>query len=264
MARKRTTKPTPKLEQNFGPMDFPDIGGPDPSDVQDTKSDPNAELQRQLDEMRAQNTRLQEDLARVVSVPQVTVAPTAPKGISYDNLPDPVTDPAAYGQALGQRIVENAQAQRGYEQTNQAIVQEREGKIEALWEDFDNAYPEIAKDKEGMEFVVMQVAKRAKTRGADLDRYMFVTREKFMGDVAKAYEARFGEAEDDEPAPKPRRQRARPDDDEPTRTSVFGGLEGGGRPTQVAKDNPSESSMVKEIQEMQLSSGFYGARPHKS
>lgn len=265
MARKRTpkAKTETKPENQFGEMTFPDIGGPDPEPTADGKPSPESDLQRQLDEMRANYTKLQEDLSRVSVAPTVPVAPTAPRPMSYDGLPDPVTDPQGYAQQMAARIREEATSQRNYEQQNQAIVNDRETKIETLWEDFETAYPEMARDKEALEFTVMKVAKKAKARGADLDRYMFVTPQKFMQDVAQEHERIFGEAED-EPEPAVRRTR-RPsrEEDEPTRTSVFGGLEGGGRPT-AAGPAAGEGNMVKELQDLQLHSGFFGTPPRKS
>lgn len=262
MARKRTPKAKPAAAENdFGGMAFPDIGNPEPAEGE-TKSTPENDLQKQLDEMRSNYTKLQEDLARVTTVQAAIVPPTPPKAMTYDGLPDPVNDPAAYAMALGQRIRDEANSQRQYDQQNQSIINEREQKIEGLWEDFEGAYPEIAKDKEGMEFVTMKVAKKAKARGADLDRYMFVTQQKFMQDVAQEYGRIFGEDDgESEPAPKPRR-RAR-EDDEPTRTSVFGGLEGGGRPSNPEPKH-NEQGMVKELQDLQLQSGFFGNVPRKA
>lgn len=267
MPRKRRAKPAVAVAepQDFGGMAFPDIGTSEPEDKPATSE--HDSLKRELEELRAQNARFQEDLARVTAAPAVVVAPTPPKPMSYDGLPDPMTDGTAFAQALSQRIRDDIEANRRFAEQGQNQTADRERKIETLWDDFENAYPELAKDREGLEFVTMQVAKKAKNRGADLDRYMFVTQEKFMSDVVKAYDRVFGESDDDsEPEPAPRRRAARQrDTDEPTRTSVFGGLEGGGRPSGTPRDPPaSESSMVKELQDMQLSSGFYGTPPRKS
>lgn len=234
-----------------------------------------ADLLRQVAEMKQQLEQSQR-IDTTLMTTQVEVRPEPPKPVSYEGLPDPVVDPVAYARGIEQRIVQNINQQRDYEQGQQRSAVTREQKFQAIWDDFSDRYEDIALEPKKLEFAVKSVVDSAKARGIDLDRYMFGARERFMSDVAKEFEQTFGREEQEEDTPAPRK-RGRPrnedrtpprrnlrvvndrDTDDDGRTGgIFGGNESGGARTQTQSDPNSKSAdMIRDLHDMQRKSGFF-------
>lgn len=225
-----------------------------------------AEMKQELDSIGNTNNAL------LTAAPQV-LEPEVPKAINFDGLPDPVVDPKGYAEGLEQRITARQNQQRDYENQQNRVQQTRKEKFDTLWSDFSDKYADIAADQKGLEFAAQQVANEARSRGVDLDRYMFGSRDRFMAAVAKEYEEVFGPSEEvDEEAEEAPRPRGRPrkgskrvvarrqlgnDDDDDGRTGgIFGGQESGGART-GSKDKPQAGDMVSDLQELQRKSGFF-------
>jgi hypothetical protein len=234
-----------------------------------------AELQRVNDEMQRANMAL-------------LASPTGWKSQAIDaqledpnkvELPDPALDPQGYDKATGERQRirnENHDRQRRAEEAKDRLAKER---ADELVNAFSEKYPALANDEdheERLNFVSLAIVKAAQKRGVDVERYMFVTQDKFLDDVAKKYVKVFGEPEEDdddfveEPRARKRassssdrgnnsrRRRRSEDDDMVSRTSgIFGGTEGGGRPSRNKGDDENGPDMIDDIQALQRKTGFY-------
>lgn len=170
----------------------------------------------------------------------------APQGLSFEGLPDPVTDPKAYGEALAARIAQqNIEAMRAA-QASQQQQQASESRVEALWERFEEQYPDLAGDETLVEVAATKVVKEMAKRGVDVQKYMFLTSDQFLSDVADRMKKDFGKLfdKDDEPAPQA-----------PDRTAgIFGGTEGVPKPAAAAVGKPGD--FVKDLQDLQKRDGY--------
>lgn len=189
-------------------------------------------------------------------------------------LPDPALDPNGYDAAVSKRMeIRLANDRRRQERDNQQ-KQDVQDKTDSLWAAFAEKYPDMSEDRERIDFVATSVVQAAMKRGVDPQRYMFVTQDKFLEDVAKKYAKVFGEpeVEDDDfednsrrrsrqvdPAPRSRaRARNRQEEDDNRTGGIFGGNESGGRPArQRDRDDEAGPSMIDDIQKMQRNSGFF-------
>lgn len=186
------------------------------------------------------------------------------------DLPDPALDPEGYREGVRKQVAADIEFDRARNNTQQTRQKDLEDKVNGLWEDFNEAYPDM--DQEKVEFAATSVIKKAKRRGLDAERYMFVTQDKFIGDVAKEYVRIFGEeepSEDNDPVPAkrgrpandpaPRRNASRrngPTNDDVGRTGgVFGGQESGGRPGKLETDEGP--NMLDDMQAFQKRTGFF-------
>jgi hypothetical protein len=159
--------------------------------------------------------------------------------------------------------------------------QDVESKTQALWDTFEEKYSELAEGGQNkVEFAAMEVAKRARSRGIDVEKYMFVTTDRFLKDVAKEYVKTFGEPEGDEEEdddfieesrstrkraasrsssrnrPSKRRNRDRQEDDDGDgRSTVFGGNDSGGRMS--PRDDGDSRDMIDDFHDMQRKTGFF-------
>jgi hypothetical protein len=192
-------------------------------------------------------------------------------------LPDPALDPNGYDKALAERNRIRADNDRRREAADNRKKQDINEKVEDLWDAFAEKYPDMADDKERIDFVSTQIARQAAKRGVNVERYMFLTRDKFLDDVAAKYIDVFGdpsgEGEDDKFEDAPRSNRAlsrsnsgrrsnnrnRQEDEYVGRTGgIFGGNESGGRPSRGRDaDEESGPSMIDDIYAIQRKSGFF-------
>jgi len=104
-----------------------------------------ADLLKRLDGLEKANAALQRTNLTLMQHP-VTVSETRvqPKPVDMAGLPDPVTDPDGYTRGLNERI--NAAVTSTVEARMQPVQQQntQNQKISALWDDFSEAYPDIA------------------------------------------------------------------------------------------------------------------------
>ncbi len=242
-------------------------------DRYDTLAKQLADLQTRLSEAEKANMAL---LTQPQWKSQVTdtFVETKPESVA---LPDPALDPDGYDRAIGQRNQIRADNDRRRNEAAATKQREVSEKVEDLWTTFAERYPDMAEDKEKIDFVSTQVAKAAQRKGLDVERYMFLTQDKFLDDVAKKFIDVFGdpvenddETEDYDDTPRrrraaaparPRRQpnrRNREEEDDNRTGGIFGGNESGGRPSRSRDiDEETGPSMIDDIQNLQRKTGFF-------
>lgn len=251
MARKAKPKQTDPLETLFT---TPPVTEGTETQTEGAKTPSVEDL---LEQIKALNERVDKadrtNLALMTAPPQVpqsVVQPQGPKGLDFKGLPDPSMDPEGFTKASQERVqayvselIKNSQeidAQRGSQKEQ----------VDALWNRFSSEYADYAADREKVEFAASKVAHTARTRGMDINKYMFgAGQEIFLKDVKETMDRVFG-------APKSKEQ----DDDEGVddnsrALSIFGGQESGGR---MGSKPPEEAGdMLKDIQEIQRKTGLY-------
>jgi hypothetical protein len=202
-----------------------------------------AKLSGDLDNQRQTNMAL-------MAQPMIQAAPQAPS-VNMKNLPDPTLDPEAYAAEVAQRTTAYIGQVQQLQQAQAASVGQSDRRVEALWQDFNEKYPQFSKNPDQVEFAATKVAERAKARGIDVGKYIFGAAPVFMADVAKEMEKVFGKPVD-------------PDaDDEATgddvRTAgIAGGQESGGRAVKAEDRGPAfqPNSMFGDVQAWQARTGF--------
>lgn len=273
--RKRTeTQPQPPEENIFEALGVQD---PDAGSAKGKKAatDANAvtveSLQRQIAEMNARLQQQNEAQLALLASP-VTIQGgnqgQSPPLIDLNGLPDPLTETEAYNKALAERIT--AAIARGNEASNASQQQNAslESRADLLFEDFSEKFEPYSEFPDRVKFAAEKVASRAQQRGIDLNKYMFVTSDRFFNDVVKEYDTTFGKPEGDgddetdidqtdEGADTSQPDRGTPQDPDAAdgRTaSIFGGQNpaGGKRGT---GERPSD--MIKDITDLQRASGFF-------
>jgi hypothetical protein len=234
-----------------------------------TETDRIAALERTIQLLQEQQERTEAANVALTARAAPPVAPTPPKGVSFEGLPDPVDDPAGYSRELNARIDTMIQERLNYDAASRQHANQSAQTKDALWDDFKEEFPEYAEDEDRVGFVTQKVLKRAQARGLDIERYMTGNSQRFYGDIVKEYNTVFGapqpddEAEDDyeDTRPAPRR-RARDESEPRGRTDgIFGGIDpGAGRGRGRGREAPDDNQpgdMIKELQEMQRKTGYW-------
>lgn len=265
------------VAQVFEDVDHEDRTNPDNDDRYE-------KLAKQIADLQSSNAEMQRANMALLSNPNWNS--TSENGGNSNNyteidinkieLPDPALDPDGFSHANLRRIEAQEQNRRNRENADARRREEIKEKVDGLWQDFTERFPEMADDQERIDFVSTAVVKQAMKRGINVDRYMFLTRDKFLEDVAQKYTEVFGEPSDDtdddyEDTPRSRRAsansstRARPRnreraENEPMgRTGgIFGGTESGGRPSRSRSDDfENGPDLIDDLQAMQKKSGFF-------
>lgn len=277
MARKTSIRRREKTTQNQGLFsDLHDYaekmnGTPDPNPQEKTattESDRIAALERLVDTLQRQTEATEAANLALTTRAVEPQAPTAPAGVDFSGLPDPVEQPAEYGQQLQGRIDKMIQDRMQYDRDLRAHHGAQAQTKDVLWLDFQEQYPEYAEDEERVGFVTQQVLKRAAARGLDTNRYMTGNTNRFFKDVVKEFDKVFGEPEEqdddyeDEPAPRRRAQAQRRDADPEPRNrtgGILGGVDGGAGRRRASADplDDGPGDMVKELQDVQRTRGYY-------
>lgn len=242
----------------------------------DPRDDKIAAMEEMLKEMRERmEDNASDRLLTAVTTQQSRPVFTPDKEIE---LPDMETDLTGYIAAREKNVevrLRNEQRKRDFDNSQSKTIEERS---QMLMDDFAEKYPDLAEGGEKrIEYAATQVASRAHSRGVDVERYMFVTKDRYLKDVAKEYEAIFGapDVEEDEEddfedvrnrrnaktntrtrkRTRNRRDRNRQEDDgNDGRTSVFGGNDSGGRPSGYEEEG---GDMIDDFHKMQLKTGFF-------
>jgi hypothetical protein len=222
------------------------------------------DLSDKLARMETERFALLAQSPQQVTVQQVPAQPA----LDTSDLPDPVTAPAEFQKELSARVNKLVAATVASTAAQQTGAQQTQNRVDALWEDFSKAHPDLAENQDLVEFAATKVAQRAQARGIDVNKYMFTTRDAFFGDVVKEIDtlrpaavqgtrvAPADQAASDEgtrDAPAARTAAA----DEPAfdRTGgIFGGQEAGGRP---AVRDAKATDMLEDLKELQRSSGYF-------
>lgn len=218
-----------------------------------------AELQRQLSEQSRSNFAL------------LTQAPTSTQsnitGPEKVELPDVTVDPEGYAAAVRKQIQNENDFNNRRANEENSRKQSMKERVDGLWEDFGDQFPALAAKQDRVDFAAQKVIERANKRGLDVQKYMFVTSDQFLSDVADQMEKTFGTQEvDDEEDFTPSRRRSNQktarrsrnrDDDETSRTAgIFGGNESGGKPAGKRQQADEGPDMIADMQAMQKKYGF--------
>lgn len=130
-----------------------------------------------------------------------TTQPTMAKDLEepdFSGLPDPITEPDAYQKEFSKRISANLQAKFERDQAQrdaQAAAQRDQGaRVDGLWGDFEEKYPDLAEHKDLVEVAAIAVANKARAKGVDVQKYMFTASDQYIEDVAQEMKKRFGKA----------------------------------------------------------------------
>lgn len=229
----------------------------DPPAAGDEKAQPQDQvvlgLMQQIIDMRREMDALAMSSMRGPGGPAPTiVVPQAPPALNMEGLPNPVTEPAKYGEELAKRMLDHQNAVSNYNRQQaeaaSGTAQNHEQSINALWEDFQVQYPDISEDEDRLGYVAQKVVTKAKSRGIDPQRYMFGNQDRFMRDVANEYKRIFGDIGE------PDTQITDPNTPDGRTAGVFSTPSGAGTRRQA---QPGPGDMIKEIQERQRKSGFF-------
>lgn len=248
-----------KTEEKMQYLTLPDFGTDEDDNDASNKAkadqpDTNAQLEAlraqvsELTRYKADAERLQASNLALMSQPMVQTQPQMlPTEPDMKGLPDPVENPQQYAAEVAKRTSMAIQNAQKNERTVQASEQTAQQKLNALWTDFNTEYKELAKNPNVVKFAATEVANQAAARGMDVNRYMFANSKGFMKDVADYIQTNFAvkSAEDEDE-----------DDVEETRTiGMFGGAEGGSRPTKQAEEGPGDA--FADIRDFQRRTGWH-------
>lgn len=248
---------------------FTALGVDDPTekgkkDAPPQSSDEVTALKAQLEEL---NRRLTEGedarLALITNQVKVEAPDNTPKApvVDLKGLPDPLTETEAYNTALAERVsaaIAQGNAQFHAQQRQAASY---ENNADALFEDFSEKYPLYSDNEDRIAFVAQKVAQRAQSRNIDVQKYMFVTSDKFFRDVVKEYDGIFGkpveESDEDEGENEDTRvintKNIPAEDDDGRDTSIPGGQ----APGQRVNTQLKQGDMIKDLADLQRASGFF-------
>ncbi len=257
-----------KVEKDEGYLDF--LGMGDEKEEKGEKAPDQAEqiagLMRTIEGLSSTVDNLQQraNMAPAAVAPVVPTEPTF-REVSFDDLPDQMSNPEGYASALNTRMAEAVQFNVRAMTQHQAVLAEAQaqgaGRTDQLWDDFQSQYmdkletnlPEGVDPLPYVEVAAKAVAKRAQRRGVDMDTYMF--RGSFMQDVYaeadKVLKPIRGEEEGADGETHPTAAEA-----EAIRTGGIFGSGGAGEVAEEAEDG-EKGSLVSDIREIQMKSGFY-------
>lgn len=208
-----------------------------------------AELSANLKRMEEANQNLQRTNMALMGQPIVPQQPQfGSTEISYENLPDPVTNPKEYGQTLVQRTLAAQQAIQKQQDWERSQRTEVEGRVNSIWQQFGDKHPGLKGKAELIESAATKAVAQAKARGMDPNKYMFANTDGFFDDTVKIL-ADWGIKEEG--------AAAEDDDTPPQRTSgIPGGLESGGALTK-SKEEDHMPTLMDEVKDWKLKTGYY-------
>lgn len=248
-------KPLDTILDHFGIVDEPKAKKQEP----EAKPVDVDALVARMDRLEQDNQTLTQSNIALMSSPRQPYAPVAPvvaekKVTLTDGLPDPVSEPEAYGRELEARIADKIDSVVSKVNAAQEAQKSSSSRIEALWSEFADhpLYKEYAQNADWVEFAATKVAKRAQQKGLNIDTYMFTTSDQFFKDVASEIDKTFPKKEEEgKPLPK-----APKVEEEELRTSgVFGGVESGSKPAADKDEDPGD--MLKDLEDLQRKSVYF-------
>jgi hypothetical protein len=252
MAKKPKVKDTSK---DVDPMAlrFPDIGGDEPENKgeDDEVRTQLASIAAQLASISDENKSLRDANLRLMatapSAPgNVSSTPSVPAKMSFDGMPDPVEKPTEYAAELNRRISAQLALERDAERQQTQAQQQQSARVQGLWAGFSSQYGEYAKDQNKVEYAAYKLAEKMKSRGVDMERYMFTTQDQFFRDLKEEMVSIFGKLDGEE-------------DDALEPADRTTGLPGGSVPNAKGsfKTDAEKSTFVADLQKMQRTSGFF-------
>jgi hypothetical protein len=184
--------------------------------------------------------------------------PRAAPKLNLEGLPDPVSNPKEYGQVLAERTLTYKNEMDTFAQQKPQML----GDPDALWEDFQNEFPEYAENNNRIRFATSEVASRLAKRGVDVQKFMFTKPEQLFKLITDEYDHVFGspvEEEEEVEAPAPRKRRAKQevteDDGDDGRTDVLGAGELPGAPG--SKRQGPQPGLIEDLQAIQRKTGYF-------
>lgn len=227
-------------------------------------------LQGRIKALEDRNSRLERTNVALLSQSPTVERRDEPQEISFDGLPDPVEDPKGYVKGLQDRIMGSVKQQMSQQNAQDMQVRQDQSRINELWNDFTSRdeYKDLADDVNRVKIATQQVVDRMQSRGLDVNKYMFTTRDLFFEDVKKEYESLFGviaaevddDADDDDDDETPMTRKGKrgtvSDDDDGRSESIFGSIVGSNS-SKKGKRAPQGTSMVEDIRQMQEESGIW-------
>ena len=229
----------------------------DKADEQEAQGAPDvSELMERIGRMEASYETLQRQNEQLLSA---TMAPTQPDptpepgNLSFDGLPDPIEDTAAWQQGLNDRINALVESKLSHAQTAQQTATANEQRYVDLWNDFQSEHSEWADRYDLIEFAAGKLADRARRRGIDVERYMFATSNQFFSDVIAEAERIGGPVEAESTETEETKEPA--DRSE----GIFGGADHGQQlfPNQDPNEDDDPGDLVEDILDMQRQSGYF-------
>lgn len=249
----------------------------EPAQTEPTTDDRIKTLLGTIEGLAGRVDQMQGDFMRLASgAPAAITAPVAPTmtEITLDGLPDHTDDPEGFAKGLNSRMNEtlkaNITALTAHQASVAAVATEQSARGNRLWSDFQSAYfdkleadlPDTIKDVTPyVETAAKAVAARAVVGVADeaqkarmLDSLMYGTPARFMEDVFNETDRvlsplRAMTGEEAEAA------KGRQTETEANRT---GGIEGGTAAGKASgKPDAEQSTLVQDIEKIQLATGFY-------
>lgn len=213
-----------------------------------------AELSQKLQALETSNETLQRTNLALMGSGNVQQTPPVfgPTAVDLENLPDPVTDAKAYAAELLKRSDAVLQTRQRAEQWQQEQRSAMQSRIDNVWEQFSQAYPQYAGNTDLVEAASTKAVAQAKQSGIDPTKYMFGATPQFFADTVKILNnwGIKGEAEaaGDETEPKPALRTG----------GIPGGNESGGKLTNTSDpDDLRMPSLAEEVRDWKLKGGWF-------
>jgi hypothetical protein len=274
---KRASEPQKEVDPIFGEpiaQVFEDLDAPGGNEDDDSKKNEDQEKFERLEKLYNElKTEREDDLNYLRTADGKSQVEKEPEYIDPNTvkLPDAALEADAFAAAVERRAeikMENARRKEAWEKKQQ---QKLDDDLASLWDAYSDAFPDHAANKKRVEYIANDLAQEAAKSGKDVQKYMFVTRNKFMRDLTERYEETFGEPEpieagnediDDDPPVRNSRRRSgnrnRAAEDNGRSTGIFGSRNGGGGGGKKPKDEGDDgSNMIDDLQKAQRASGFF-------
>lgn len=175
-------------------------------------------------------------VGRAQTRPVVNLPPPPPQ-VSFDDLPDPVSEGDKFRSELGKRVT---QAIETGVQTGRQITS-RETLVANAWNRFQTKYPELAKHQAVVRAVANEVSSEYMAQGKDFFHELSQNAETYVDAVAKKMESTVSALKGGEPA-------------ETARTTTLPSGKKGGK-GKSADTEPK--GFVDQLRDIQRSSGFF-------
>lgn len=262
MAKKKSSEINPEIQAMFPPIGRePDAADDSDNDGEVGLEDRLAALEAEIQASRGREQSLNRQLIAAIGKPQPReqVAPQTKPVFDFNDLPDPVSDREGFFKKLSERVESGVNAAAlqtvGRAEAERANAGALAEGFDALWGEFGDEYPELAKFEELVEVQTKKILQTAQKRGISPDQYAFADPDAFKAEVADAVRKRVDalgltEEDDEDEEPTPRRLRVKPRAD--GSTAGTGGKGGGPRATPAkgkkAGDFPTFDQQLKDVQ----------------
>lgn len=232
----------------------------DDDEVQEEKKGPSQEerleaLFNELGSLKKENASLRQDVLRLALTPTPRYEPEeVDEGPDLKGLPDFNMDPDAHMKERDKRIaayaVERANAIKRPEQN----AAERNDK---LWKQFQEAYPDLSKDEERIEIAIRKAVDLGKTKGYDMEKYMYMHSDVFFEDIAREHDRFFGKGEKVNKKTEKVEEKEETSEEETNRAwGIFGGYDPSTGKSKSGAEEETLGSMTEDIKSLQKRGGI--------